>query len=241
MGMRTSALILFLAASAAACSRPPTMDHAFNDPTLAPLADATLRGDADALRAGLAGIHPDTPGADGTSLLQMAVAAGQAAAVEALLDAGADPNRQSPGGGSAVHAAAFGDDAGILRILLARGGDPDLRNSATGETPLVRAIVGRGDAQVRMLLEAGADPGAADDNGGTPLHAAGSINAGAIVLQLLQAGAPAHATNSAGDSFQPYYFQLDEALLNARARAEREAVLAWLREHQVPLEAGVGE
>lgn len=240
MGMRTSVLILFLAASAAACSRPPTMDHAFNDPRLAPLADAALRGDADALRAGLAGVSPDSPGADGTSLLQLAVAAGQPAAVEALLDAGADPNRQAPGGGAAVHAAAFGDDADILRTLLERGGDPGLRNSVTGETPLVRAILGRGEAQVRMLLEAGADPGAADNNGGTPLHAAGSINAGAIVLMLLEAGAPAHAANSAGDTFQPYYFQLDDALLNARAREEREAVVAWLRAHQVPLEAGVG-
>ncbi|MGY1459473.1 MULTISPECIES: ankyrin repeat domain-containing protein [unclassified Luteimonas] len=239
--MRTSALILLLAASAAACSRPPTMDHAFIEPQLAPLADAALRGDAEALRAGLTGIHPDTPGADGTSLLQLAVAAGQGASVDALLDAGADPNRQAPAGGSAVHAAAFGDDPDILRTLLERGGNPDLPNSVTGETPLARAILGRGEAQVRMLLDAGADPGAADNNGGTPLHAAGAINAGAVVLMLLEAGAPAHATNSAGDSFQPYYFQLDDALLNARARQEREAVIAWLRAHDVPLEAGVGE
>jgi len=216
------------------------MNHPFSEPQLAPLADAALRGDDGTLRAGLAGIHPDTPGADGTSLLQLAVAAGQPAAVEALLDAGADPNRQSPEGGSPMHAAAFGDDAGILRALLDRGGDPNLRNSATGETPLARAILGRGETQVRMLLDAGADPGAADANGGTPLHVAGSINAGAIVLLLLESGAPAHATNSAGDSFQPYYFQLDDALLNARARAEREAVVAWLRRHDVALEAGVG-
>lgn len=239
--MRTCALIFLLAASAAACSGPQTMDHPFNDPQLAPLADAALRGDADALRAGLAGVHPDTPGADGTSLLQLAVAAGQPAAVEALLAAGADPNRQSPGGGSAMHVAAFGDDPALLRLLLEHGGNPDLRNHVTGETPLARAILGRGDAQVRMLLEAGADPGAADANGGTPLHAAGSINAGGLVLALLEAGAPAHAVDSAGDTFQPYYFQLDPKLLNERARGEREAVVEWLRAHDFPLEAGVGE
>ena len=34
---------------------------------------------------------------------------------------------------------------------------------------------------------------------------------------------PAHATNSAGETFQPYYFQMREALLNERARGEREA------------------
>ncbi|MEN1942021.1 ankyrin repeat domain-containing protein [Luteimonas sp. MJ174] len=217
------------------------MDHPFTDPQLAPLADAALRGDADTLCAGLAGVNPDTPGKDGTSLLQLAVAAGQPATVAALLDAGADPNRQSPGGGGPMHAAAFGDDPTLLRALLDHGGNPDLRNSVTGETPLVRAILGRGDAQVKMLLDAGADPGAADGNGATPLHAAGSINAGAVVMLLLESGAPAHATNSAGDTFQPYYFQLSESLLTARARGERQAVIDWLRAHDVPLEAGVGE
>lgn len=239
--MRTGVLTFLLAASAAACSGPPTMDHSFSDPTLAPLADAVVRGDADVLRGLLAaGVHPDTPGADGTCLLQLAVAAGHGDVVAVLLDAGADPNRLSPRGGSALHAAAFGDDPALLRSLLQRGGDPDLRNAVTGETPLVRAILGRGEAQVRMLLEAGADPGAADNNGATPLHAAGAINAGGIVLQLLEAGAPPHATNSAGETFQPYYFQMREDLLTARARGEREAVRAWLRAHDVPLEAGSG-
>lgn len=241
--MRSGVLILLLAASAAACSRAPTLDHPFTDPQLAPLADAVVRGDADALRAALAGagVHPDAPGSDGSSLLQLAVAAGDAEVVAALLDAGADPDRQPPGGGSAMHVAAFGDDPALLRLLLDRGGDPDVRNRVTGETPLVRAILGGNRAQVDMLLEAGADPGLADNNGATPLHAAGSINAGGVVLRLLEAGAPAHATNSAGETFQPYYFQMREALLNERARGERQAVLAWLREHKVPLEAGVGE
>lgn len=216
------------------------MDHPFHDPKLAPLADAVARGDADALRAALSGVHPDTPGSDGSSLLQLAVAAGHADVVAVLLDAGADPDRQPPGGGGAVHVAAFGDDPAVLKLLLERGGDPDLRNSATGETPLVRAILGGGREQVRLLLAAGADPGAPDDNGATPLHAAGAVNAGAIVLELLEAGAPAHATNSAGETFQPYYFQMREALLNARAREEREAVRAWLRGHHIPLEAGSG-
>ena len=216
------------------------MDHPFNDPRLAPLADAIARGDADALRAGLAGTHPDTPGSDGSSLLQMAVAAGNADAVRALLDAGADPDRQGPDGSSALHVAAFGDDPALLQLLLERGGDANLRNGVTGETPLVRAILGGGREQVRLLLAAGADPGLADDNGATPLHAAGAVNAGAIVLELLEAGAPAHATNSAGETFQPYYFQMREGLLNERARGEREAVRAWLRAHDVPLEAGSG-
>ena len=240
--MRTRALILLLAASAAACSRPPMpMEHPFTDPRLAPLADAVVRGNADGLRAGLMGIHPDTPGRDGSSLLQLAVAAGDLQVATVLLDAGADPDRQPPGGGSAMHVAAFGDDPALLRLLLERGGDPDLRNSATGETPLVRAILGGNRANVDLLLEAGADPGAPDHNGATPLHAAGAINAGAVVLQLLEAGAPAHATNAAGETFQPYYFQMREALLNERARGERKAVLDWLRRNQVPLEAGVGE
>lgn len=216
------------------------MDHSFTDPQLAPLADAVTRGDADTLRAALHGVHPDAPGSDGSSLLQLAAAAGDADVVSVLLDAGADPDRQPPGGGSAVHVAAFGDDPGLLRLLLQRGGDANLRNSVTGETPLVRAILGGNREQVRILLDAGADPGAPDNNGATPLHAAAAINAGGIVLELLEAGAPAHATNSAGKTFQPYYFQMREALLNERARGERAAVRDWLRAHEVPLEAGSG-
>lgn len=212
-------------------------DDVFASPQVAPLAVAVERGDAAAIRRALATVHPDTPGSDGSTLLIAAIAAGNLVGAQALLDGGADPNRAGKGGETAVHAAAFADDPHFLEAVLAHGGDPNVRNAVTGETPLARAILGLGRAQVRLLLDAGADPNAADRNGNAPLHTAGSVNAGATILELLDAGASPMAKNSAGDTFQPYYFRLRRELLNERALAERRAVVEWLQRHGVPLEA----
>lgn len=209
-------------------------------PDATSLAAAVASGDAAQIRRALAGVHPDTPAADGSSVLIAAIGAGNLVAVQILLDAGADPDRAGKGGETPVHAAAFADDPRLLQAVLAHGGNPDVRNAVTGESPLASAIVGLGLPQVRLLLEAGADPNAADHNGDTPLHAAGSVNAGGAILALLEAGARPMARNSAGDTFQPYYFQLRRELLNERALAERNQVVEWLRKHGVPLEAVAG-
>ena len=232
-------LAMLAALPGTACSRNPMTPSPFDNPDIAPLADAVARDDGAEARRQLQRIAADTPGSDGTSLLQWAVMGGKLEAARALLDAGADPNRISPGGGTPMHAAAFASDPDGLRLLLAHGGDPRVRNGATGETPLVRAIVGRRVAQARMLLDAGADPAAADPNGGTPLHAAAQVNASDLVLLLLEAGAPPLAKDSAGHTFQPVFFQRPAARLNDKGRADRAAVVAWLKANGVPLEAGV--
>jgi ankyrin repeat protein len=77
----------------------------------------------------------------------------------------------------------------------------------------------------------------ADRSGDTPLHAAAMINAGAHVLALLEAGADPRARNAQGQSFQRYYFKLPADRLNDAARHEREAVIAWLKDHDVAVEA----
>lgn len=231
-----------LAVCAVACA-PESMsrDSPFSSPQLAPLADAVARDDGPETRRQLeAGLHPDTPGSDGTTLLQWAARGGKLAAAQALLDAGADPNRPAPKGTTAMHVAAFSAGPEMLELLLSHGGDPNIRHATTGETPLVRAVLGGHEAQRALLLEAGADPAIPDNNGATVLHAAASIRDGAAVLALLQAGAPASAENSRGQTFQPFYFRSPADRLNERARGERAQVVAWLRDHGVPLEAGVG-
>lgn len=222
----------------AGCSRQPMSQDAFSNPDLAPLASAVARGDAAEIRRHLARIDPDTPGADGATLLVEAIGKRQLASVEALLEAGADPNRPGAGGETPVHAAAFADDPAFLRAVLAKGGDPNASNPVTGAPPLTRAILGQHLEQVRLLLEAGADPDRADHNSDAPLHAAARTNAGAIILRLLEAGASPLAKNSGGATFQSYYFSFPRNVLNARALEERRAVVAWLKAHNVPLEAG---
>ena len=236
-----AATLLALAMTGAAC-RGDAMDAklAFPDAAVAALADAAAEGDTDAVRAQVQqGADPNAHGDRGINPLQYAMLAQSKTGLQALLAAGADPNAPGLGGSTAVHSAAIADDPDYLEIVLAGGGDPDTPHGETGATALADATGPRTDAQFRMLLKAGARPDAADRTGNTPLHKAAMINAGAHVLELLEAGASPNARNAQDATFQRYYFKLPAAKLTADARKQREAVVAWLRAHGVPLEAGV--
>ncbi|VXB13359.1 conserved exported hypothetical protein [Luteimonas sp. 9C] len=238
--MRAAVLSLLLMLSGAACSGD-AMDAraAFTDARAGALADAVAADDAQAVRAQVqAGADPNARGEQDVNLLQIAMLAQAKDALKALLDAGADPNAPGLGGATAVHGAAIADDPDYLRIVLDRRGDPDARHGETNATPLAGATGPRTDAQFRMLLAAGANPGAADRTGNTPLHKAAMINAGDHVLALLDAGADPLAKNSQGATFQRFFFKTPDARLNAAARAQREAVVAWLQAHQVRLDPG---
>lgn len=151
------------------------------------------------------------------------------------------PTAPAGGGETPMHAAAFIDNPEPLRLLLAHGGDPNVANAVTGQSPLARAIVGLSRPQVQMLLDAGADPNAADKNGKTLLHTAGGVNAGDVILLLLKAGASPLAKNSRDETFQAYYFQYPKERLNDRGREQRKEVIAWLKANGIPLEANVVE
>ena len=237
--IRTSFLALLLFGTS--CSGA-TMDtsKAFPDDTrAAELAAAAAQGDGGRVDTLVRqGADPNAAGDKGVTPLQFALLAQNRDGMRALLDAGADPNRPGLGGASAMHMAAVADDPVYLRLLLEHGGDPNARHGQTGATPLAGAAGPRTDAQFRMLLEAGADPDLADRSGNTALHAAAMINAGAHLRLLLERGTDPQAKNAQGETFQPYYFRTDDALLNAQARDDRETVRRWLREHAIPLEAG---
>lgn len=239
--MRAALLTILLMLTGAACSGD-AMDakRAFpDDPTAAALAEAAADGDAASVRDLVQqGADPNAQGEQGVNLLQLAMLAQSKRGLQALLAAGADPNRPGLGGSTAVHGAAIADDPEYLEIVLAGGGDPDVRHGETGATPLAGATGPRTDAQFRRLLEAGADPDLADRTGNTPLHKAAMINAGTHVRALLEAGADAGAKNAQDATFQAYFFKTPTDRLTAEARAEREAVIAWLRAHDVPVEAG---
>ncbi len=241
-------VILIALAPLAACqpsARPSSTsmstDIPFSDPQMIAMAEAVATENGAEIARLAAQVHPDTPGAGGVTLLVEAIAKGRINSVQPLLDAGADPNRPGAGGETPMHAAAFIDDPEPLRLLLAHGGDANVRNPVTGQTPLARAILGLTRPQVQMLLDAGADPNAADNNGKTLLHTAGGVNAGDTILQLLKAGASPLAKNSRGETFQAYYFQYPKERLNERGREQRQQVIAWLKANGIPLEANVVE
>lgn len=235
-------LLLTMAMLSGPACQKATMNDAstFTDARTAQLAQAVAQGDAYAIRSRLdAGGGPDAQGEDGLNLLQHAILSRSRPGLEALLEAGANPNLPGYDGSSALHTAAIADDPGYLELLLAHGGDPDAAHAVTGERPLAKAAGMRTTAQFQALLEAGADPNAADRTGNTALHRAAMVNAGTHVLALLEAGADPQAKNAQDATFQAYYFRVPEDVLSARGRGKREEIIAWLRGRDVPLEASV--
>ncbi|MFQ5775509.1 MAG: ankyrin repeat domain-containing protein [Kiloniellaceae bacterium] len=115
---------------------------------------------------------------DGDPDVLTAAARGDAAALEAALEQGADANARDRWGASALmHAAARGDLAAV-ELLLARGAGVN-RTSDAGNSALMAAAA-RGHKEVlTRLLDAGADPGhknkwgiSVDDWAGWPPNAA---------------------------------------------------------------------
>ncbi len=178
----------------------------------------------------------------GFTALQTALFNGKYAFAKMLIDKGADvsdgslyiamemrnlanySNRPNPPG----------EDGGlgaldIARLILAKGADPNARydklipprqaqgniNVASGATALQRAVRAVDLAAVKLLLDAGADPGQPLDDGSTPLMAAAGLGAPRggdeevteagdrndpvdVIKLLLEKGASVTATNAAG-------------------------------------------
>ena len=140
-----------------------------------------------------AGAVPDAARQD-PSLVD-AVAAQDAAAVEAWLAGGADVNARRPDGATALTWAAHWDDLALAARLLEAGADPDAGDDH-GVTPLERAAENASLAMVELLLDGGADAGAARTSGLTPLMTAARTGDAAIVEALLDRGADVNAVTA---------------------------------------------
>jgi uncharacterized protein len=151
--------------------------------------------------------------------LPAAAMAGDADAVQRLLDLGLPVDSMDPQGCTALLRAAGGGQADIVRRLLERGADASAR-ARTGATPLSAAISMRHAPVVESLLQAGANPDQALPGGVTPLMLAAALGLPEIAGRLLTQGAAVDAVDEQGLS------ALHCAALHAFTARDRQRVLA---------------
>ena len=101
-------------------------------------------------------LAPAASSDDKNEELLAAVRKGDAAAVKALLDQGADVNAKSPYGATGLFFAADRGHAGIVKILLERGADVNVKDTFYGATALTWAVSKQRVEVVKLLLEKGA-------------------------------------------------------------------------------------
>jgi ankyrin repeat protein len=181
-----------------------------NDEANVALTNALAANDSTKLAAALkAGADANAADRSGAPALVIAVSRKNAAGVQLLLEAGANPNtrytdrsgkfKQTP----AVQFAATNGSVEVLRLLAKAGADLNAAD-ATGLTPLMSAAFMGHTEVVDLLLKAGAALEGRDEEGYTPLMFANNKGQPAVVRQLLTAGADANAR--ARDDSTPLMF-----------------------------------
>ncbi|SFG98540.1 Ankyrin repeat [Duganella sp. CF458] len=169
------------------------------------------QGDAIQLKGLLAkGGNPDAVDSRGVSALWIALGSGNAAVVEALLDAGAKginvPVRMPDGNlVTPIYTAAMRGNTNIVRALLARGADPQWRDNR--KTDIVFQLVNWPDANVEtlgVLLDSGVKLDNRFKDGATYLMAAALTGKPETVQLLLDRKANPNDVNNGGISALDY-------------------------------------
>lgn len=160
-------------------------------------------------------------GPDKDSALHIASFWGEVEAIEALLNAGADPKALNRRKATALHIAAMNGQKDAAKALVARGLDMSVCDEE-GNQPLHTACTVGDVAMVTTLLELGADPlGRSAANGGTPCHVAARDGFVDVCKELV---------NKAGSSVLSAVNDAEEQPLHrAAAHGQRDVVTALVK------------
>ena len=146
-----------------------------------------------------------------------------------LLDLGTDPTWLGDARDTSMHLAAILHDSRWLAALLKRGFSTEVKNRL-GETPLFPALGTSTQANVQLLLDAGANVHACSKDGRTLLHQAAMIGSFDDIPRLLNLGVDPRAVNEGGNTFQRYFF------MGPRDPDVEKKVRAWLSAHGIAVE-----
>ena len=158
----------------------------------APLADAAMQGDADAVKLLLnrGGVDVNAAQGDGSTALHWAAYRNDTEVAGLLVEAGADVRaRTRLGGLTPLLLAAKDGNAAVIELLIEAGGDPNFSDS-NGTTPLMYSAASGDTDAVQILLDHDAQVDATDKtNGQTALMFASARGRARIVRMLGAAGA----------------------------------------------------
>ena len=205
-------------------------------PSSSPVADASMRGDRDVLRALLEqGADVSAPQGDGMTALHWAAERGDARTAEMLVYAGANVGAVTRiGQYTPLHLASHAGSAPVVEALLQAGADPALRTTNTGATALHLAAASGNADVVKMLLDHGADANARESEWGqTPLMFAAAQNRAQAIRVLLARGADARVATKTID------LSKQSALDRAATERQRRVLEASVPKGQQPTPAQV--
>ena len=155
----------------------------------APVADAAMRGDIEAVRTLVRqGMDVNAAQGDGMSALHWAAMNGNTEIAELLISAGASPRSATRlGSYTALHLAAKGGHASVVKALIAAGADARAVTSTGGAAPLHLAAANGDVATIAALVAGGADVNARDKQWGhTPLMFASASNRAPAIVALIE-------------------------------------------------------
>ena len=194
-------------------------------PADSPVADAAMRGDAQAVRALIAqGVDVNTPQGDGMTALHWAAERADAALVRVLLEAGARVDAATRiGDYTPLHLAAKAGGGEAVEALLEAGSDP-LAATATGAVTAMHFAAGAGSADaIASLAGRGAHVDAREAEWGqTPLMFAAARDRVEATRALLALGADPALRTRVVDI-------VDRAAVDREAGEARDAVLEQFR------------